>query len=222
MPKPVWLFLAATVLAAATQEKGAYDSRGRRIALIGGGGEVEVYSDYLAVMADGRRIPLVERRTGQGARDQGQLKSWTGSFGMPATARFRLEWTTNDSSAGLRYETKAASESGEFQSVEFVLDLRRDVFAGGKLSASTVFITAFRQGGTMTVNNVNRSVPRDAVLAGLPQGEWKVTETTEAAQFQSKPALRPGAADLRLRLPGRSLVTLTRASSAPGTNQAED
>jgi hypothetical protein len=48
--------ILAGAMDAAGSEKAAYDSRGRLIALLTEGGEVEVVSDYVAVLPNGRRV----------------------------------------------------------------------------------------------------------------------------------------------------------------------
>ena len=127
---------AAAGIAWGAPERAGYDSRGRIIALLSGGGEVEVYSNYVAVGADGKRTILLERQIEGGPPNQAQLKSWTGLFGAPAIGRFRIEWKTEDADAGLRYSTTVTPEAGAFQSMELVLDLPRDVFVNGRLTAA--------------------------------------------------------------------------------------
>ena len=53
-----------------------------------------------------------------------------------------------------------------------------------------VLVTAFRKNGSYTLHIVNRGGAREAELSGAPGGEWRVTESTEAAQFQQKARLR--------------------------------
>jgi O-glycosyl hydrolase len=125
---------ALTGLPVTAAERAGYDSRGRIIALLSDGGEVEVYSNYVAVGPNGKRTVLLERQVRGGPRNQGQLKSWAGTYGAPESGQFRLEWKTEDGEAGLRYSTTVTPESGEFRSVELVLDLPRDVFVGGRLT----------------------------------------------------------------------------------------
>jgi hypothetical protein len=72
-----------------------------------------------------------------------------------------------------------------------------------------VLVTAFRKGGSYTLHILNTGAARMAEIAGIPDVEWQVTETTEESQFQKKPAMRSNGSSLQLRLPFRSLVTLT-------------
>jgi O-glycosyl hydrolase len=115
-------------------ERAGYDSRGRIISLLSDGGEVEVYSNYVAVAPNGKRTVLLERQIRGGPQNQGQLKSWQGTYGTPESGRFRLEWQTTDGETGLRYTTTVTPDSGEFKTVEFVLDIPRDVFVDGRLT----------------------------------------------------------------------------------------
>lgn len=77
----------------------------------------------------------------------------------------------------------------------------------------TVLVTAFRKDGAYTIHILNMGPARTATVDGLPPAEWQVTETTETAQFQKKPALRPAGGGLSLGLPARSLITLTAQAS---------
>lgn len=126
---------AAAGIAWGAPELAGYDSRGRIVALLSEGGEVEAYSNYVAVGRDGKRTILLERQIAAGPRNQGQLKSWSGLFGAPETGRFRIEWKTVDGDTGLRYSTTVMPETGAFQTVELVLDIPRDVFVNGRLTA---------------------------------------------------------------------------------------
>jgi hypothetical protein len=82
-----------------------------------------------------------------------------------------------------------------------------------------VLYTAFRKDGGYTLHILNLGAGRAANLEGIPDAEWQVVETTEAAQYQQKAALRSSSGALRLDLPSRSLVTLTakvQAATASG------
>ena len=66
------------------------------------------------------------------------------------------------------------------------------------------------QGTAHTLHLLNLGAARTASLQGLPDGDWQVVETTEAVQFQQKGPARTAGGALRVELPARSLVTLTR------------
>lgn len=125
-------FLALLPVTAA--ERAGYDSKGRIIALLSEAGEVEAYSNYVAVGPDGKRTMLLERLIKGGPRNQGQLRSWAGRYGTAGSAEFDIQWKTADEAPGLRYSTSVSSLSGAAASVEFILDLPREVFLRGKLT----------------------------------------------------------------------------------------
>jgi O-glycosyl hydrolase len=79
-----------------------------------------------------------------------------------------------------------------------------------------VLLTAFRKGSEYALHIVNRGGAREATLSGAPEGEWQVTESTEAAQFQQNTRVRASGGTLRLKLPARSLVTLTSNNGRAG------
>jgi hypothetical protein len=79
-----------------------------------------------------------------------------------------------------------------------------------------VLYSAFRKGAGpdsigagYTLHILNLGPPRRADLDGLPDANWQVAETTEAAQYQQKPLLRSKTGKLLLHLPAKSLITLT-------------
>jgi hypothetical protein len=85
---------------------------------------------------------------------------------------------------------------------------------GARSDQEDVLYTAFRKDGAYTLHILNVGAAREAVLEGLPDGEWHVRETTEAEPYKERPALR-SAGSLRLNLPPRSLVTLTGGAAVP-------
>jgi hypothetical protein len=83
---------------------------------------------------------------------------------------------------------------------------------------NNVLMTAFRRGAEYTVHILNLGAARSAAIEGLAPAEWRVFETTEAAQYRTKPSLRSGEAALAVELPSRSLVTLTSEVVPPTGN----
>ncbi len=73
-----------------------------------------------------------------------------------------------------------------------------------------VLVTAFAKGGQYAVHIANMGAEREAAIEGLPAGSWRVVSTTEAEQFRELAPLAPAGGTLKLRLPARSLLTLTR------------
>ena len=72
----------------------------------------------------------------------------------------------------------------------------------------SILYTAFRKGDAYTLHILNMGASRSAELTGLPNTQWRIIETTEAAGYQSQPP-RQSQGALQLTLPARSLVTLT-------------
>ncbi len=72
-----------------------------------------------------------------------------------------------------------------------------------------VLFTAFRAGEAYGLHILNLGPAREIAIEGLPDADWNTTESTEAEQYREKPAARPTVGTLRLKLPGRSLTTLT-------------
>jgi len=72
-----------------------------------------------------------------------------------------------------------------------------------------VFMTAFRKGSSYALHIMNRGGAREASLAGVPDGNWQVTESTETSQYRQQKRASAAESAVRLALPARSLVTLT-------------
>ena len=64
-----------------------------------------------------------------------------------------------------------------------------------------VLATAFRKGGAYAVHILNLGGARDALLTGLPPGDWQAVETTEDAGFQPAAAPHAEGGTVTLRLP---------------------
>ncbi len=79
-----------------------------------------------------------------------------------------------------------------------------------------VLLTAFRAGPRYALHVLNLGAARPATLEGLPEADWRETRSSEAAQYQQRPAGRSAEGKLTLELPARSLITLTaEAAGAP-------
>jgi hypothetical protein len=76
---------------------------------------------------------------------------------------------------------------------------------------ASVLFTAFRKGDIETLHILNMGAAREATVNGLPDAQWRTVETTEDASYQQKPAIRSSGAAFQLKLPARSLVTVTNA-----------
>lgn len=73
----------------------------------------------------------------------------------------------------------------------------------------SVLFTAFRAGSGYALHILNMGGTREVSLEGVPDAEWLATESTETAQYKPRPAGRSAAGKLSLKVPARSLVTLT-------------
>ena len=73
-------------------------------------------------------------------------------------------------------------------------------------------LTAFHGGNDYALHILNLGVARSIEIAGLPDTDWRVIETTENAQYVQMPTIRSGEHGVTLALPSRSLVTVTGQS----------
>jgi hypothetical protein len=72
-----------------------------------------------------------------------------------------------------------------------------------------VLVSAFARDAVLTIHILNTGAARDAVLAGVPAGPWRIVATTETAGFAEGGSIELSA-DRPLPLPARSLTTLVR------------
>jgi hypothetical protein len=72
-----------------------------------------------------------------------------------------------------------------------------------------VLLTAFRKADAYTLEILNTGAPRSISVAGVPDAEWQITQSTESAPYQQGPALRSAGGVLQFAAPGRSLITIT-------------
>jgi hypothetical protein len=78
-----------------------------------------------------------------------------------------------------------------------------------------VLFTAFRKDDRYALHVLNLGAAREAVLEGVPDGEWQPVETTETAHYETRPAIRSTEGTLQLKLASRSLLTVTGAAGPP-------
>jgi O-glycosyl hydrolase len=130
------LCLLVTLLPAAAAEKAAYDSSGRLLALIQDGHEVDVRTQLAAVLPSGRRLPvLAHLERSPIAREAGRL-AWSGPVELPDGGRGRFEIAADESGAGVKFRAAVSADSAlELASLDFIVDLPRPLFAGGRLNA---------------------------------------------------------------------------------------
>jgi O-glycosyl hydrolase len=77
-------------------------------------------------------------------------------------------------------------------------------------SRKDVLVTAFTKDGAYAVHIANLGTSREATIDGLPAGSWRVVSTTEAEPFRDLAPLTASGGSLKLSLPARSLLTLSK------------
>ena len=77
-----------------------------------------------------------------------------------------------------------------------------------------LLVTAFRKEDAFAIHILNLGAARDVTVEGLPDGEWQVKESTETAQYQDRAVQRQANASVQLRVPARSLLTLSGKARA--------
>ena len=122
---------------------------------------------------------------------------------------------TNDYGLARTAENGAVEPTLRFWLMKHFTDLTPQ-HSDGLTAASdqpTILYTAFRKGDVYTLHILNMGAARPAELNGLPNIQWRVIQTTEAAGYQQGTPLRSNGT-LQLTLPARSLVTLTTTEYA--------
>lgn len=186
-----------------------------------GGGTPEQYSAWGDV-AEWLNLPLLVTELGVDAAAY-YTRSWDSyhyglreaqmtqellTYARPQGTQF---WQFTNDYALARFRDGAVEPTARFWLMKHFTDLtphNSEALAASSDQRSVLF-TAFRKGASYTLHILNLGAARAAALEGLPDAEWKLVETTAAAQYQQKAVLRSSGATLRLDLPSRSLVSLT-------------
>ncbi|MBI1791363.1 MAG: hypothetical protein HYR60_27865 [Acidobacteria bacterium] len=194
-----------------------------------GGGTPEQYSAW-GDLAEWLNLPLLVTELGVDAAAY-HTRSWNSyhyglreakmtqellAYARPQGTQF---WQfTNDYALARAGQDGTVEPTARFWLMKHFTDLtpHHSEALAANSSQRSVLASAFRKDASYTLHILNLGASRAADIEGLPGGEWKVVETTEAAQYQQKAALRSTGATLRLNLPSRSLVTLT-AQLGPAT-----
>jgi hypothetical protein len=125
------LILLAIVPAFAT-EQAAYDSNGRVISLIAGAEDFPVSTSVVAVLPNGKRVPLQIRRGQSGAQRRGEALAWSSPFTLPDGGRGRMDLSSVEDPSGVHYSAMVSAEGDlNVSSIEFVVDAPRPVFLNG-------------------------------------------------------------------------------------------
>ncbi len=133
-----FLLLLLVPISAAALEQAAYDSTGRIIALLSTAEDLEVTSDLVAVLPNGKRVPIQVRTPRTPIRREPDRLVWHGEFELPDASRGRWEIRAEEKSSGLDYAISIRPEAPlELDRIEFVLDLPRRVFLDGRALADS-------------------------------------------------------------------------------------
>jgi len=118
-----------------SQEKAAYDSNGRIIALLSHAEDLTVSTSVVAIIPSGRRIPIQVRVNRAGARRQGNSLAWTQDFTVPAGGGGRLDTKAEEDAAGVSYSASVtAAAAFEAAGIDFVIDIPRADFLNGSFT----------------------------------------------------------------------------------------
>jgi hypothetical protein len=223
------VFLLASV-AAMGAEKAAYDSNGRIIALISEAGDVEITSNFAAVLPGGRRVPLLTRREGAGVQRQGAGLAWTTAFTLPDGGRGRIDWKSEESAAGVTYSGAVTAASAlDIDAIELVFDAPRAIFAEGRLTpggAAPIALATTRAGGprlfsgsTSTLRLAAASGATAVDLALAQPATVTVVDRWDATgrSFQTRVALLSGASANGASANFSATLRLTNNLPAPPT-----
>ena len=119
---------------------------------------------------------------------------------------------TNDYSLARMTTAGGVEPTPRFWLVKHFTDLTPQ--HGEALAASSdqaaVLFTAFRKGSEYALHVLNLGAARAADVMGLPDGEWRMVESTETAQWIERAAGPSSEGRLRVQLPARAMVTLVK------------
>jgi O-glycosyl hydrolase len=141
--KTAGLYYLATVLACSAVERATYDSAGGLTGLIDHGSELRLHGAVYAYFdGDVRYCVQPHDQRSPIARD-GLKNHWTGTSTFPNSAQASITTTWDDSDRGLALATKVKSESMylQVQSLDYVIDLPRELFVGGAVGEVTLGAT---------------------------------------------------------------------------------
>jgi len=120
-------------LPALPREKAAYDSNGRIIALLSDSDDVDVSTNVVAVLPNGKRVSLQMRREDRGVTREPNALAWSANFQLPDGGRGKLELKSEEDAFCVRYSVALTAESPlDLSAIEFVIDVPRKMFLNGK------------------------------------------------------------------------------------------
>jgi len=133
------LCLALLATTAHALEQGAYDSAGKLTGLIHDGTRVDVRGGFVVRFAGGVDVDMQPHDQRAPITREGMQLQWQGTTTFPngRTADFAVAWTEDDKGVafggGLSHPGPV---SLDVQSIEYVIDLPRDVFVGGDMASA--------------------------------------------------------------------------------------
>jgi hypothetical protein len=131
------LLLLLVILPALANEQAAYDVGGRITALLSNAEDVDIATNIVAVLPNGKRVRL--QRRGEDARRQGHDLTWSLDFELPDEGHGTLNLKSEEDATGLRYTTAIAAGSAlEVSAIELVIDLPHDTFVTGRVTPDGV------------------------------------------------------------------------------------
>jgi len=147
MNKPTALLLCGLVPACFAAERATYDSAGGLTALIANNVELPVRGEFRVTFAGGVSATLQPDDQRSSAAREGPAPHWTGTAVFPngTKATYTANWTESDAGVTLDGTTApvaafpgpaAARFPLDLASVDYVVDLPRDTFIGGKIEPS--------------------------------------------------------------------------------------
>lgn len=126
-------FLLLAALPAHAAEQAAYDVGGRITALLSAAEDVEIATNIVAILPNGKRVKLQTHH--DEAKRQGSALSWTQDLELPDGGHGTLTLKSQEDAAGIHYTTAIAAESTlEIDAIEFVVDLPHQTLVRGSLN----------------------------------------------------------------------------------------
>ncbi len=126
------LFLLGSVPVMAS-EQAAYDVGGRMTALLSNAEDVEIATNVMVVLPNGKRVKL--QRKGESAHRQGHDFAWSLDFQLPDESRGTLSLKSEENAAGVHYTVAIAAESTlDISAIELAIDLPHDIFVKGRVT----------------------------------------------------------------------------------------
>ncbi len=128
----------------ATPENATFDSAGALTALIDSGSTLPIHARLVAVFDGGVEVELQPHDQRTPITRDGRALQWTGAVTCPNGTKvdYAAGWTTQPEIAVATTVTQPGDSPASFRSIDYVLDLPREVFVGGQLLPSGLELAA--------------------------------------------------------------------------------